>query len=274
MQESSASRITRIFGIPVNGMPRQAILDAIDANIHGERARSYISITSSELLYKSRRSSFLPAYIEGARFSIADGISVSVAAALHGQRIPRFTGPALMEECCRYGVERGWRHFFCGGAEGLADLLSQKLGARFPGLIVAGTYCPPFRALEPHEEEAMIAEINAAKPDILWIGLGVVRQETWIKRYLDRLQVPWLVGVGAAFDFHAGNVQRAPGWMQRGGLEWAHRLYLEPWRYKRTSSAFVFMLEAALEALFGRSPVLGGAEEGDTPPAWRGKRRV
>jgi N-acetylglucosaminyldiphosphoundecaprenol N-acetyl-beta-D-mannosaminyltransferase len=177
-----------------------------------------------------------------------------------------------MEQCCRYGVERGWRHYFCGGAEGVAELLGRRLTERFPGLVTAGTQCPPFRPLQPAEEESMIARINDAAPDILWIGLGVVKQEAWIARYFESLRVPWVIGVGGAFDFHAGTVRRAPGWMQRAGLEWAFRLYQEPWRFRRISSSFVFLLEAALEALLGRAPLLGGANRKDTPPAWRGKR--
>ena len=261
--------------MPVHhGWSADAILREIDEGIRSRRSPAWISITASELLYNARRSSFIPAFVQGARFSLADSISVSIAAALHGRIVRRFPGPALMEECCRYGAERGWRHYFCGGAEGVAELLSRRLTERFPGLVTAGTYCPPFRMLEPEEEESMIARINDARPDIVWIGLGVVRQEAWIARYFDQLQVPWLVGVGGAFDFHAGTVQRAPNWMQRAGLEWAYRLYQEPWRFKRISSSFVFLLEAALEALLGRAPVLGGASHKDEPPAWRGKPSV
>src|SRR6185369_409168 len=102
-----------------------------------------------ELLYNSRRSSFIPAFVSGARFSLVDSASVSIAAALHGQRIRRLPGPELMEFCCREGVNRGWRHYYCGGAEGVAQLLSRKLQERFPGIVTAGTYCPPFRVLEP-----------------------------------------------------------------------------------------------------------------------------
>jgi len=256
----------------VHDVPRETVLRVMDDNIRGERKTCYISITSSELLYNSRRSSFIPAFIQGARFSLADSISVVFAAALHRTKIRRFPGPELMEVCSREGVQRGWRHYYCGGADGVAEGLSRKLEERFPGMVTAGICCPPFRALEPNEEESMLERINAAKPDILWVGLGVVKQEMWIERYLDRLHVPWIVGVGGAFDFHAGTVRRAPTVLQRCGLEWAYRLYLEPWRFKRISSSFVFMLEATLESLLGRAPLLGGTDHRDTPPTWRGKR--
>jgi N-acetylglucosaminyldiphosphoundecaprenol N-acetyl-beta-D-mannosaminyltransferase len=272
MSQPGLPRDARIFGIPVHGRSTEAVLREIDENIRVARSPAWISITSSELLYNARRSTFLPDYIRGARLSLADSISVTIAAALHGRAIRRFPGPALMEECCRYGVERGWRHFFCGGAEGVAELLAARLTERFPGLLTAGTYCPPFRSLQPDEETAMIARINDASPDLLWIGLGVVKQEAWIARHFEALRVPWVIGVGGAFDFHAGTVQRAPDWMQRAGLEWAFRLYQEPWRFKRISSSFVFLLEAALDALLGRAPILGGAHRKDKPPAWRGKR--
>jgi N-acetylglucosaminyldiphosphoundecaprenol N-acetyl-beta-D-mannosaminyltransferase len=125
-------------------------------------------------------------------------------------------------------VTRGWRHYFHGGKPGVPEQLAAELTRRFPGLVVAGTCSPPFRPLTDGEDDASVAAIRAAAPDIVWVGLGLPKQERWIARHLDRVGCPWMVGVGAAFDFHAGTVKRAPEAWQRAGLEWLYRLAFEP----------------------------------------------
>lgn len=268
-------RVGYIFGIPLHSWPHEDVLAEMNRNIKCAREPMHISITSSELMYNARRIAFLPDYIRSARFSLCDSMGVAISGFLHGSRINRFTGPMLMEKCFEYGATRGWRHFFCGGAEGVADVLSQKVGSRLPGFVTAGTFCPPFREMSAEEEEDMIARINDAKPDILWVGLGVVKHERWISRFRGRLDVPWVVGVGGAFDYHAGTVPRAPKFVQKMGIEWLYRLCKEPWRFKRILSCHVFTFEAALAALFGKAPVIGGKQEGEVkPPAWRGKSKI
>jgi len=268
-------RVGYIFGIPVHSWPHEDVLAEMNRNIKCAREPMHISITSGELMYNARRIAFLPDYIKSARFSLCDSMAVIISGFLHGSRINRFTGPMLMEKCFEYGVERQWRHFLCGGAEGVADLLSEKVRSRFPGFVTAGTLCPPFREMSAEEEDDMIARINDAKPDILWVGLGVVKQELWISRYDGRLDVPWVVGVGGAFDYHAGTVTWAPKWIRRIGMEWLYRLCKEPWRSKRILSNHVFAFEAAVAALFGKAPVIGGVQRGVVkPPVWRGKRKI
>lgn len=270
--KSSLPRDAFVFGIPITALPQDEIIEAMDRNIRGLRQQLRISITSGELMYNARRVEFLPEYIRSACFSLCDSTSVVLSAFLHGAKVHRFTGPMLMEQCAEYGIERGWRHFFCGGAEGIADLLSRRLSRRFPGLQTAGTFCPPFRELSAKEEEDMCTRINAAHPDILWIGLGVVKQELWIAHYGERLNVPWTVGVGGAFDYHAATVRRAPAWIRRIGMEWSYRLWREPWRYKRILSVYIFMCESILAAAFGRAPVFGGKQNCSVQaPAWKGK---
>jgi N-acetylglucosaminyldiphosphoundecaprenol N-acetyl-beta-D-mannosaminyltransferase len=199
-------------------------------------------------------------------------MGVVLAGAVQGARVRRFTGPLLMEKSCEFGISQHWRHFFCGGAEGLALLLSHRLTARFPGLITAGIFCPPFRGLGNEEERRMIETINTAEPDILWVGLGVVRQELWIARYRGRLTVPWLVGVGGAFDYHAGTTPWAPKWVRRAGMEWMYRLCKEPWRFKRILSCYINLLEATLETALRRPVVLGNWRV-DQPPQYRGRAK-
>jgi N-acetylglucosaminyldiphosphoundecaprenol N-acetyl-beta-D-mannosaminyltransferase len=140
-------------------------------------------------------------------------------------------------------AERGWTSFFYGGAEGVADLLAARLEERFPGLHTTGTYCPPFRPLTDDEDDAIVEQINAAKPDLLWVGLSTPKQEHWMAAHVGRVHAPVLLGVGAAFDMHAGLLPQAPPAMQRSGLEWLYRLVREPrrlWRrYLRNNPQFV-----------------------------------
>jgi N-acetylglucosaminyldiphosphoundecaprenol N-acetyl-beta-D-mannosaminyltransferase len=108
--------------------------------------------------------------------------------------------------------------------------MAERLEARFPGLQVAGTLSPPFRPLTAEEDEELVRTVNDATPDVIWVGLGAPKQERWMAEHRERLQAPVLVGVGAAFDFHAGTVRQAPAVLQRAGLEWAYRLVREPRR--------------------------------------------
>jgi len=257
MFSGNASRVDRICDIPVHSCPHEEILAEMDGNIQGPRKQMYISITNTESMYHARRIIDHYNYIENARFSLCDGMGVVIGARLQGKNVKRFNGPALMLKSCEYGVQRNWRHFFCGGKEGVADLLSEKLKQRFPGMITAGTFCPPFREMTADEEAGLIQQINDARPDILWVGLGLLKQEAWIRRYIDKLDVPWMVGVGAAFDFHAGTARWAPSCVRNLGLEWLYRLCFEPRMLKRNIWSFIFLFEAVLEGILGKAPIIG-----------------
>jgi len=263
----------RIFDVPVHSWPRLAVLEEMDKHIQGERSPRHICITSSELMYHARRMAFLPAYAQRSHLSLCDSTGVALNAALRGVKVRRFTGPMLMEEAFAFGVQRGWRHFFCGGAPGVAELLSRRVAEMWPGSLCVGTYCPPFSD-DGHDDEAMIAQINAAQADVLWVGLGVVKQESWIERYIDRINVPWLIGVGGAFDYFAGTVRRAPRAVRAVGMEWFYRLVQEPWRYKRISTNLMFGVEGAIAAVFGRAPYLGAKPTNEVKaPEWQGTRK-
>jgi len=270
----STQRVAHIFNVPVHTWPRQQVLEAIDANIRGDRIARHICITSSELMFHARRQRFIPEYARRSYLSLCDSTGVALNGIVRGTMTRRFTGPQLMEEAFRFGAARGWRHFFCGGAEGVAEQLSRRMAERFPGFITAGTYCPPFGEQSAEQEAEMIACINAARPDILWVGLGVVKQERWIEKYTDALQVPWQIGVGGAFDYFAGTVPRAPRAVRAIGMEWCYRLCREPWRYKRISTNLIFGMEGLIEAIFGRAPYVGAKPSNEIrPPEWKGKRK-
>ena len=185
------------------------------------------------------------AAVLGSTLTVPDGQPLVWALRALGHPLPdRVYGPELMNRACARAARRGTRMFLYGGrsADALA-LLADRLRARHPGLVVAGTHAPPFRPLEPDEEAAVAEEINASQADVVWVGIGVPKQEKWMAAMRARLDAPVLVGVGAAFDFHAGLVAQAPPRLQALGLEWAFRLAQEPrrlWRrYLRYNPRFV-----------------------------------
>ncbi|HEX7490433.1 MAG TPA: WecB/TagA/CpsF family glycosyltransferase [Candidatus Limnocylindrales bacterium] len=159
-----------------------------------------------------------------------DGMPLVLIARKHGFKAERVCGPDFMPALIQRGVPLGRTHFFLGGEPGVPEELARRLGEAYPGLRVAGTMSPPFRDLTPDEDASLVAEINAAKPDYVWVGLGAPKQDLWVAAYRDRLEAPALLAVGAAFDFHSGRRRRAPRWMQRTGMEWLYRLLKEPRR--------------------------------------------
>jgi N-acetylglucosaminyldiphosphoundecaprenol N-acetyl-beta-D-mannosaminyltransferase len=163
-----------------------------------------------------------------------------------GAEIERVYGPDLMLAAFARSESAGWRHFLYGSTPETLVCLEANLHERFPRARVVGSYSPPFRSLDAGEEAAVEAEIAAARPDIVWVGLSTPKQERWMADHVARLHVPVLVGVGAAFDFHAGLKRQAPRWAQRAGLEWLFRLATEPrrlaGRYLRNNPRFVWML--------------------------------
>jgi N-acetylglucosaminyldiphosphoundecaprenol N-acetyl-beta-D-mannosaminyltransferase len=163
---------------------------------------------------------------------LPDGMPVVWAAKLLGEELEdRVYGPELMLRYSDRCAERGYRVWLYGGRdqEALAQL-ALSMRRRHPGINIVGGYSPPFRPMTPEEDAGVVAQINDARPDVLWVGTGVPRQEKWMAYMRERLEVPVMCGVGAAFDFHAGRVSQAPRWMQQRGLEWIYRIAQEPRR--------------------------------------------
>ncbi len=147
--------------------------------------------------------------------------------------IDRVCGADLVDALCAAGIEGGIGHYFYGGKPGVAERMAAALQAKHHGLRVAGTGTPPFRPLSADEDTAATAQIAAAAPDVVWVGLSTPKQEHWMRDHVGRIPGATLIGVGAAFDFYAGDVKRAPKWMHKSGLEWLHRLASEPRRLWR-----------------------------------------
>jgi N-acetylglucosaminyldiphosphoundecaprenol N-acetyl-beta-D-mannosaminyltransferase len=181
----------------------------------------------------------------GSSLVVPDGRPLVWALSALGHRLPdRVYGPELMSRYCLRAAERGHRVWLYGGHDEAAlDHLVRTLEHRYPGIRIAGGFSPPHRPLTATEEKELAERINADGPDVVWVGVGVPKQEKWMAHMRPRLDPPVLVGVGAAFDFEAGIKRQAPDWMQRRGLEWLYRLVQEPRRlgprYLRYNPAFV-----------------------------------
>lgn len=193
--------------------------------------QGYICCGTAHGLVEARRDPELRKSFNAARFTTPDGMPlVWLGHAAGHARVERVYGPDLMLAACDAGRARGLRHYFFGGAPGVACALADKLRARFPGLEVAGAFTPPFRPLTPGEFARLRDDIARTQADVVWIGLGTPKQEKFMAAHALELEAGLLVGVGAAFDFHSGRVRQAPRWMQRSGLEWLFRLASEPRR--------------------------------------------
>ena len=228
--ESDPPQRVNVLGVGVSAITIADALTLIDRWI-ATGSNRYVCVTGVHGVMESQRDSALRDIHNRAGLVAPDGMPLVWLSWLSGHRyVERVYGPDLMLACCRVSVSRGYRHYFFGGAEGVPERLAARLGERFAGLKIAGAWSPPFRELSAAEEQEMIDRIAVARPDIVWVGLSTPKQERWMARYVGRLPVPVLIGVGAAFDFHAGLKRQAPRWMQRSGLEWLFRLASEPRR--------------------------------------------
>jgi N-acetylglucosaminyldiphosphoundecaprenol N-acetyl-beta-D-mannosaminyltransferase len=147
--------------------------------------------------------------------------------------VERVAGVELVMQSCRVGAELGSKVFLLGAAPGVAQAAAKRIEEAYPGIEIVGTLSPPMGALTPQEDQNIIDLIRRVAPDFLFVALGAPRQDLWIHQHLSELQVPVAMGVGCVLDLLAGNVRRAPLWMQRSGLEWAYRLVQEPGRLWR-----------------------------------------
>jgi N-acetylglucosaminyldiphosphoundecaprenol N-acetyl-beta-D-mannosaminyltransferase len=224
-------------------------LDAIAAAVR-ERRKGYICVTGVHGVMEAQEDPQFKKILNDAFLCTPDGMPMVWAGKLAGHsEMRRVYGPDLMLDICAWSETSGAKHFFYGGADGVAELLAQKLQEKFPKLQVVGTYTPPFRALNEAEVKALQEKASATRPDFFWVGLSTPKQEKFMAEFLPKLDVTLMLGVGAAFDFHSGRISQAPRWMQRSGLEWFYRLCSEPrrlWkRYLRNNPLFVlnFLLQ-------------------------------
>jgi len=209
-----------------------------------EPQRQYVCVTGVHGVMESQRDPTLREIHNLSGLTTPDGMPMVWAGRRAGAHwMSRVYGPDLMLEICRLAAERGWRSFFYGGGVGVADRLADRLVTLFPGLEVAGTYTPPFRPLTNEESAEIVMRISDSRPQLVWVGLSTPKQERWMAEFVNKVEPTVFLGVGAAFDIHAGLLRQSPKWMQSMGLEWLYRLRREPrrlWRrYLRNNPAFL-----------------------------------
>ena len=235
-----------VLGVNVSAVDLNRTVEMADRWIAMEN-RGYICVTGVHGIMEAQSDSELRQILNNAFINTPDGMPMSWIGRLQGfNAMDRVFGPDLMASLCEISVERNYRHFLYGGEPGVAGLLKQRLENRFPGLQIVGTYTPPFRNLTNEEEEEIICQLQELQPHILWVGLSTPKQERFMARYVDRIQVPLMVGVGAAFDYHTGRISDCSDWIKRAGLQWLHRLIQDPrrlWkRYLKNNPAFLWKI--------------------------------
>lgn len=219
-----------------------------------KKQKGYITVTGVHGIMEAQEDPEFGRILNNAFICTPDGMpTVWVGKARGFRGMDRVYGPDLMLEVMARSPSLKIKHFFYGGANGVGLELKERLEKRYPGLPVVGVYEPPFRPLNASEEAELRARLEACRPDIVWVGLSTPKQERFMVDYLDKLETTLMIGVGAAFDFHAGRVTQAPRWIQRSGLEWAFRIYQEPkrlWRrYFKNNPRFVVRIVLQLLGL-------------------------
>ncbi len=222
-----------VLGVRVTAVNLQSATKRLqDAVAHG--TKGYVCVRDAHGIIRCQANEELRSVHNRAFMVTPDGMPLVWALKQAGySQSGRVYGPDLMQAVFAAGVPQGLRHFFYGAVPDTLELLEARLLERFPGALIVGAYAPPFRDLTPHEEADVAELINRSGADVVWVGIGTPKQEFWMARMRDRLEAPMLVGVGAAFDFHAGKKRQAPRFIQRSGFEWAFRLLCEPRRLWR-----------------------------------------
>ena len=233
MKDTDLFKTCEIMGVNIAVTDMRKTLDLIENHLEDWRGQ-YICVTNVHTTVTASEDETYMKVQNGAVMALPDGGPLAAFCREHGfPEVARVAGPDLMREELALSAEKGWRHYFYGSTEETLTLLEQKLRERYPGAQIVGMDSPPFRTLTPEEDAETVERINAARPDFVWVGLGAPKQERWMAAHQDRVQA-LMIGVGAAFDYEAGNIKRAPQWMQDHSLEWFYRLMQDPARlFKR-----------------------------------------
>lgn len=240
----------RVLGVRVHQAQIETAIEIMESWIRKRDRSHLVGVTGMHGVTEAQHDPEFKKLLNAADLVVPDGMPLVWLGRIHGYPLHRRVyGPELMMTFCETTVSKGYRHFFYGGKPGVPEKLVEVLLSKFPNLKTVGTYSPPFRGLTPAEDNEVVAMINATAPDIVWVGLSTPKQEKWMQAHSPQLNVPVLVGVGAAFDIHSGLKRQAPRWMREHGLEWLFRLAQEPRRLSRRyliyGSEFLFwvMLE-------------------------------
>ena len=235
-----------ILGVGIHPVNIPAALDTITSWIENKK-RHYVCVTGVHGVMESQRDEALRSIHNQSGLTVPDGMPlVWLGRLTQHETIDRVYGPDLMLSLSEVAAKNGYRNFYYGATDDVLDKLIANLKSKFPQLIVAGMFSPPFRAVTDEEDKEIIKLINGSGADIVWVGLSTPKQERWMAAHIASLNAPALIGVGAAFDFHAGGKKQAPRWMQRVCLEWFFRLLQEPrrlWRrYLYANPRFILLI--------------------------------
>ena len=235
--------VCNIMGVNIAAINMSWLIDFTKKNIR-ELSGNYLCVSNVHTTVMSYDDKTYCAVQNGGIMAIPDGGPLSSVGRKRGfSQMERTTGPDYLKEILKISAKEGYRHFFYGSTEETLGKLQKHLEEHYPGVQVAGMYSPPFRNLTEKENTEIIRMINESQADFVWIGLGAPKQECWMAAHQGKVD-GFMVGVGAAFDYLAGNIERAPMWMQRANLEWLYRLLQEPQRlFKRyfyTNTKFIW----------------------------------
>lgn len=254
-QKMGELRRSNVLGVEFVAEPLHTVRKAVAEVLSDTRRQTaYLCPSGVHGVIEAHTDPTFKAILNEATFNVADGMPIVFVNRMTGYPdSERAFGPDIMWAILEDSVATGASHFFYGGKRGVAEALARRLEADIEGLVVAGTYSPPFRPLTPEEEDEVVREINSSGADVIWVGLSTPKQERWIARMRDRLNVKLLCSVGAAFDYHTGSIKPAPKLMKALALEWLYRLLQEPrrlWkRYLKIVPAFLFLITLQLLGL-------------------------
>ena len=256
-----------VLGVGVSAINMEIAVQEISRWVEA-REPHYVCVTGVHGVMESQKDDALLEIHNRSGLTTPDGMPMVWAGRRAGAtHMARVYGPDLMLEICRRSVEAKWTHYFYGGKEGVPDLLASRLREQFPGLKVVGAYSPPFRELSSEESASIVEKISEAQPDFVWVGLSTPKQERWMAAHIGSLNAPAVLGVGAAFDIHAGLLPQAPFWMQKRGLEWLYRLIKEPrrlWkRYLGNNPRFVLAIMRRRPRLLDPEELKGASQPPD-----------
>ena len=240
---NQAMPVCEIMGVRIAVTDMETTVRRIEEHLDDWRGE-YICVANVHTTVTAHDDPSYRAVQNGAVMALPDGGPLSQYSRRKGfAQAARVTGPDLMKEMLRESAQKHYRHYFYGSTQETLDILREKITRNYPGAVIAGMVSPPFRPLTEEEDAAAVAAINEARPDFVWVGLGAPKQERWMAAHQGRVHA-LMLGVGAAFDYEAGNIRRAPRWMQRCNLEWLYRLLQDPKRlFKRyfvTNTKFIW----------------------------------